>query len=228
MPFGSLNDIIIYNTFREEAQLVQNDVVSGSVFSRTMSLLKQEFPDATEEQLIHFLNLLVLIYSQDNKEKIQLVITAPPSFNLHTKLTENVVEDILQSAKKSILMTGYSISEYIDKYLDLIIKKSQSGVFVKIFINNITEQEIIGKLLRYNGRFLQIYNYTNAGDRMSALHAKVLSIDGIQSLISSANLSYHGMMGNIELGCHIESARIAKEIDEVFKQLIFQKVFRRV
>ena len=63
---------------------------------------------------------------------------------------------------------------------------------------------------------------------MSALHAKVLSIDGIQSLISSANLSYHGMMGNIELGCHIESARIAKEIDEVFKQLIFQKVFRRV
>lgn len=228
MPFGSLNDIIIYNTFREEAQLVQNDVVSGSVFSRTMSLLKQEFPDATEEQLIHFLNLLVLIYSQDNKEKIQLVITAPPSFNLHTKLTENVVEDILQSAKKSILMTGYSISEYIDKYLDLIIKKSQSGVFVKIFINNITEQEIIGKLLRYNGRFLQIYNYTNAGDRMSALHAKVLSIDGIQSLISSANLSYHGMMGNIELGCHIESARIAKEIDEAFKQLLFQKVFRRV
>ncbi len=63
---------------------------------------------------------------------------------------------------------------------------------------------------------------------MSALHAKVLSIDGIQSLISSANLSYHGMMGNIELGCHIESARIAKEIDEAFKQLLFQKVFRRV
>ena len=52
---GSLNDIIIYNTFREEAQLVQNDVVSGSVFSRTMSLLKQEFPDATEEKSISIL-----------------------------------------------------------------------------------------------------------------------------------------------------------------------------
>ena len=55
-----------------------------------------------------------------------------------------------------------------------------------------------------------------------------VSVDGTQSLISSANLSYHGMMGNIELGCHIESTRIAKEIDEAFKQLLFQKVFRRV
>lgn len=228
MPFGSLNDIIIYNTFCEEAQSVQNNVVSGSIFSRTMSLLKQEFHDVTDEQLLHFLNILVLVYNHNNNEKIQLVITAPLSFNLRTKLTENVVEDILQSAKKSILMTGYSISEYINKYLDLIIKKSQSGVFVKIFINNIAEQGIIDKLLRYNGKFLQIYNYTSADDRISALHAKVLSVDGTQSLISSANLSYHGMMGNIELGCHIESARIAKEIDEAFKQLLFQKVFRRV
>lgn len=228
MPFGSLNDIIIYNTFSEEVQSVQNDVVEGSVFPRTMSLLKQEFPNVEEKQLFRFLNLLVLAYNQGNNEKIQLVITAPPSFNLRTKLTENVVEDMLQSAKKSILMTGYSISEYIHRYMDLIIQKSQSGVFVKIFINNIQEQGIVDKLLRYKGRFLQIYNYTNTDDKMSALHAKVLSVDGRQTLISSANLSYHGMMGNIELGCHIESARIAKEIDEAFRQLLFQKVFKQV
>lgn len=228
MPFGSINDIIIYNTFLEEVQSMQNDMISEGVFTRTLSLLKQEFPNVEEKQLLHFLNLLILTYNKGNNEKIQLVITAPPSFNLRTKLTENVVEDILQSAKKSILMTGYSISEYINKYLDFIIHKSQSGVFVKIFINNIAAQGAIDKLLRYNGKFLQIYNYTNRGDTMSALHAKVLSVDGAQSLISSANLSYHGMLGNIELGCFIESARIAKDIDEVFKQLIFQKVFIQV
>ena len=228
MSFGSLNDIIIYDTFREEIASVQNDVIEGRIFPRTILLLKQEFPNVDEKHLFHFLNLLVLAYNQGNKEKVELVITAPPSFNLHTKLTENVVEDIILSAKKSIFMTGYSISEYINKYLDLIIQKSQSGVFVKIFINNISEQGIIDKLLRYNGRFLKIYNYTNKNDKMSALHAKVLSVDGRQSLISSANLSYHGMLGNIELGCHIESSRIAKEIDDVFKQLIFQKVFKQV
>ena len=228
MPFGSLNDIIIYDTFREEIASVQNDVIEGRIFPRTISLLKQEFLNVDEKHLFHFLNLLVLAYNQGNKDKVELVITAPPSFNLHTRLTENVVEEIIISAKKSIVMTGYSISEYINKYLDLIIQKSQSGVFVKIFINNISEQGIIDKLLRYNGRFLKIYNYTNKNDKMSALHAKVLSVDGCQSLISSANLSYHGMMGNIELGCYIESSRIAKEIDDVFKQLIFQKVFKQV
>ena len=228
MSFGSLNDIIIYNAFREEVASLHENVMDGSVFPRTVALLKQEFPNVEERQLLHFLNLLVLAYNQGNNEKIHLVITAPPSFNLRTKLTENVVEDMLLSAKKSILMTGYSLSEYVNKYLELITKKSQSGVFIKVFINNINEQSLINKLLRYSGKFLQIYDYTNKDDKMSALHAKVLSVDSSQSLISSANLSYHGMSGNIELGCFIESARIANEIDAVFKQLLFQKIFTQV
>lgn len=63
---------------------------------------------------------------------------------------------------------------------------------------------------------------------MSALHAKVLSVDGKSLLVSSANLSYHGMSGNIELGCYIESKRLANEMDELFKQLLFQRVFYQV
>ena len=209
-------------------QSLHNDVIDGNAFPQTISLLKQEFPDLNENQIFHFLNILALAYNQTSNEKIQLVLTAPLSFNLHTKLTQNVVEDMLVSTNKSILMTGYSISEYINKYLDIIIQKSQSGVFVKLFINNINEQDKIDKLLQYNGKFLKIYNYTNKEDKMSALHAKVLSVDGSKTLISSANLSYHGMSGNIELGCQVESARIAKDIDEIFKQLIFQKVFKQV
>lgn len=34
---------------------------------------------------------------------------------------------------------------------------------------------------------------------MSALHAKVISIDQRETLITSANLSYHGQEANIEL-----------------------------
>ena len=63
---------------------------------------------------------------------------------------------------------------------------------------------------------------------MAALHAKVISVDQKQTLITSANLSYHGQQGNIELGTLIESKQIAKQIDDVFTKLIFSKVFSEV
>ena len=63
---------------------------------------------------------------------------------------------------------------------------------------------------------------------MSALHAKVISVDQEETLITSANLSYHGQEGNIELGTHIVSKDIAKQVENVFTQLLFAKVFEEV
>ena len=63
---------------------------------------------------------------------------------------------------------------------------------------------------------------------MSALHAKAISVDGEKTLITSANLSFHGQEGNLELGTLIESSEIAHQVDEVFTRLIFKKVFVEV
>lgn len=63
---------------------------------------------------------------------------------------------------------------------------------------------------------------------MAALHAKVISVDQEQTLITSANLSYHGQQGNIEIGTLIESKRIAKQVEDVFKKMVFSKVFNEV
>ena len=63
---------------------------------------------------------------------------------------------------------------------------------------------------------------------MAALHAKVISVDMSKTLITSANLSYHGQQGNIELGALIESEHTAKQLDEILTQLIFKRVFTEV
>ena len=197
-------------------------------FLRTIKLINQEFPTLDENDSLRVLNLLMQMYNQNNEEKIELVLTAPPSFNLRAKRTEDVVDELLQSARVSITMTGYSVSEYIKDFLNVIINKSQKGVFVKIFINKVDEQNAIEKLIAHKGRFLKIYNYSNETDKMAALHAKVISIDNERTLVSSANLSYHGMSANIEMGCVIQSKKIADKINEVFKNLIFGKVFTEI
>ena len=143
-----------------------------------------------------------------------------------TKIT---VENMIRNASASILITGYSLSEYFSELVDEIVLKSQRGVFVKFFVNDIERQTGLDKILRYKGRFLKVYNYPKqSDDKMAALHAKVISTDKREALITSANLSYHGQEGNLELGTYIESPVIAQQIDDVFTQLIFKKVFVEV
>lgn len=136
---------------------------------------------------------------------------------------------MIRRASSSILITGYSLSDYFNDLVDEIIQKSKRGVFVKFFVNDIEHQTGFDRVLRYKGRFLKVYNYPKQqDDKMAALHAKVISIDQKETLITSANLSYHGQEGNLELGTHVESQSIARQIDDVFTQLIFRKVFVEV
>ena len=143
-------------------------------------------------------------------DSAELVVTAPRTFSLKAKVTKEVVENMLQNATKKILLTGYSISSYFDEMINLLIEKSNTGVFVKIFLNRpeIKNQNSINKLMENRSIFLKVYEYVQKEkDPMSALHAKVLVTDDDMSFITSANLSYHGQKGNIEIGALISSKK---------------------
>ena len=100
--------------------------------------------------------------------------------------------------------------------------------YIKFFVNNIGAQKSFDKLCRYKGRFLHIYDFPGGRDSMAALHAKVISVDQEKTLITSANLSYHGQEGNIELGTLVKSTEIAKQVDDIFTHLIFNKVVKEI
>lgn len=89
-------------------------------------------------------------------------------------------------ARKSILITGYSLSDYFAELVDCVIQKSQEGVLVKFFVNDIESQKAFDRLCCYKGKFLRIYNYPKQEDKMSALHAKVISVDQTDTLITCA------------------------------------------
>lgn len=218
MPSRSVNPDILFNTIKEDQE-------NGN--SKASEMLKQAFPgvgDSCDDLASLFGQALM----QDDSDKVSLVVTAPPLFSINARTTMNVVSSMIEGAESSILITGYSLSSYFADLVDTIIQKSQSGIFVKFFVNDIDSQDSFEKLLRYKGRFLKIYNYKKQEDSMAALHAKVISVDQKKTLITSANLSYHGQQGNIELGMLAESKKIAKQLDDVFTKLIFAKVFTEI
>ena len=65
----------------------------------------------------------------------------------------------------------------------------------------------------------------NIKSKKVALHEKLIVSNVKESLVSSANLSYHGMQGNIEMGFLIESHDKAKQIEELMKEMVRMKVF---
>lgn len=215
MSTGSINLDILLNQIKEDA-LAESDEALTEIMRR--------YPSLSEDEAREIHKLLVSSYKRE-KTNAELIVTAPASFAVQTKTTKNAVKSMIENAQTSILITGYSSSEYFSELLDCIIRKSQSGVFVRFFVNDIDKQKCFDKLRTYKGKFLKIYDYCKPGDSMAALHAKVISVDGIDSLITSANLSYHGQEGNIELGVRIVSKEVASQIGNIFTALVFKKVF---
>ena len=219
MSGGNLNREILLNT-------IKGDMANGT--SNAVSMISRGFPELSMAQCKDFSQIIADAMETGDADKVSLVVTAPPLFSINARTTMNVMQSLIGNAERNILITGYSLSSYFLELVDTIIQKSQRGVFVKFFVNNLDKQPEFEKILRYKGRFLKVYNYRQEDDKMSALHAKVISVDQKQTLITSANLSYHGQKGNIELGTLIESKQIAKQIEDFFTKLIFSKVFEEV
>ena len=219
---------VIVQTLKDE---IEQDTLlnAADAFKKSINLIEKRFPNCTSREIMDILQMACKLYNFKSDERCELVITAPGSFKLKARKTKVVVYAILSSAEKSITLTGYSISEYFDEMIELIIKKSTQGVYVNLYVNDAQKhQDVIERLNTYSSKFIKIFSYNQqSDDKMSALHAKLIVVDRHTSLISSANLSYHGMQGNVEMGVLIESAEKAEEIESLLKTLREQKVFTK-
>lgn len=199
-------------------------------FTKVIVELKEHFPNCSDEEITDIINLCMQLYSVKKTERADLVLTAPDSFRVKALRTKETLQKLIEGTEKSLTITGYSISDYFADMLDVIIRKSQQGVYVRLYVNDMEKQKsALDRLMAYKSRFLQVYEYQKQeDDKMAALHAKLLVSDAKKSLVSSANLSYHGMQGNVEMGFLIESPEKAKQIEEVMKEMVRMKVFGQI
>ena len=223
MSTGNVNLDILLNAIKDTAP--DSSDRQSTANAPVVNLIKKRYPNLSPAEVEEIYLLVSSALMANQGDRSELVVTAPPSFSVKARSTVNTVSSMILRAQNSILITGYSLSGYFGDLVDCMIQKSKSGVLIKFFANGLEGQAEFEKLLKYRGRFLRIYNYQKPEDPMSSLHAKVICVDQSKTLITSANLSYHGQERNIEMGTYIESATIARQVDEVFTKLLFSKVF---
>lgn len=223
-----------------KAQIIANFIISdveklvenndaGSL-QHALDVLHENFPNLSDSEIVELFNIIIHVYNLKHTEKVDLVATLPTNYKTQALPTISVIEELVESAKTIIMITGYSISDYAEDLLLRIIDKSKSGVMVKVFVNefNPSETQIVNKLDLFKGRYLEIYKYNEKDDDMAALHAKTISVDDSKTLITSANLSFHGLEKNIELGCLIDSSDYAKKLHSLFSELIRTGKVRKI
>jgi phosphatidylserine/phosphatidylglycerophosphate/cardiolipin synthase-like enzyme len=209
------------------ADALQDLALSEAEIGDVISLVKHELPSVSDEDAIKVFQLALAIGSRNSNDGVEIVATTPVSFKSKTRKTRPVIEELINGAEKSIQITGYSISDHFEDLLKLINAKSKRGVVVELFVNNYEKvRSVLLDIEHTNRRFFKVYSYAGkADDKMAALHAKTILVDGKRMLISSANLSYHGLDGNIELGALITSRRKVAQVQEIFSELKRQRIF---
>jgi phosphatidylserine/phosphatidylglycerophosphate/cardiolipin synthase-like enzyme len=195
-----------------------------------ISLIKNNFPSMNDDEVSKLFQILAFLSRPQNSDTVEIVTTTPVSFQVKARKTRPVIEELLKGAEKTILLTGYSISDHFEETLKLINNKSKQGIVVELFVNKYDSiRSLLNNIEHTNRRFFKVYEYTGkTDDKMAALHAKTIIIDGIKMLISSANLSFHGLEGNIEIGTLVTSWKKAAQVLEIFADLKRSKIFRLI
>ncbi|OOP72850.1 phospholipase D-like domain-containing protein [Clostridium beijerinckii] len=227
---GSISEALLIETIVSDIEKINDTLDFNLNFKESLIEINKRFPNLSVEEANRLLQVAIGLYNYKNTEKVEIVITAPNSFKLNARKTSAIIKELIFSAEKSITLTGYSISDYAIELFDEIVNKSRQGIYVNFYLNDFeNKKEHLDKLLLYKSRYLNIYDYNkNTKDKMAALHAKVVVIDSYKTFISSSNLSYHGIEGNIEMGTVIESFKKAELVEEMLKELKRQKVFEKI
>ena len=160
---------------------------------------------------------------------VRLVWTGPISISTPTRSTMNTLLDLIDRAQQQIVIVGYTIANSAASTLKRLAAAQERGVEV-ILIENLMENyvSILQKHWPTNRPLPLLYTRpVDPSDTQSALHAKLAIVDQQYLLVTSANLSYHGLLANIEVGVEIHGA-VAAEAWEIFSRLIEVGVCRKV
>lgn len=125
---------------------------------------------------------------------------------------------MIRTARREILIVGYLFTKGAKQVLrELAAAGRARAVGVTLVGNRLTEHLSIlksvwvGQTCRPN----LLSREVDPTDTLAALHAKLLVCDRHDALITSANLSSHGLHHNIEIGIRVNSVEMSSLVDFV-------------
>lgn len=162
-----------------------------------------------------------------SREDIELCWTGPPSLDVMAKSTASVIQELLGRAKREILIVGYRLT---DKKVGAALADAIGHVNNMVLIIDNDKQRanlaIINDMFKGTAR-PRIYAHKTTERGFYKVHAKVIIIDECEMLLTSANMTHHGIRRNFEMGLRV-NGHTATEARSLIMQMVRNNYFEEV
>lgn len=169
------------------------------------------------------------------RPEIEIVWTGPHAEGPLVRPTATVIVEMLRSVREAgeVLIVGYSLTSEdgspMAAIIDLLGEVSRRRAVVTIILHRDEEARNRANLLAaWDPRAVKPRLFTwdpPTEFPYTKLHAKALVVDRLEALVTSANLTLHGLRANLELGLRVRGPQ-AQAIALRFDHLIASGVLR--
>lgn len=150
----------------------------------------------------------------------EFVATLPADMPGGARPTQSVVREMISMASREIILLGY---EFTDRELVRLLADARSrGVDTIVICDRArgSAQRILEAWPNDVARPKVFRDKKREGTApYASMHAKSLLVDENDLLVTSANFTFHGMQGNIEIGVRLSGAP-AIEARKIFSHLV--------
>lgn len=156
----------------------------------------------------------------------ELVATLPPETPGIARPTESVVRELVNGAGKEIILLGYQLKD--GRVVGLLADAVTRGVQVIVICDRGTTDHV-WEAWPPGVPFARVFHDRDRADGApyASMHAKCLLVDGRDLLITSANFTFHGLHGNVEIGVRL-SGPPAGEARKIFSHLVETRIVEEV
>jgi len=160
--------------------------------------------------------------------KAELVATLPPGIPGIARPTAQVIRDMLSPHASEVILLGYELSD--SGIMHLLEEASSRGANLIMICDR--ERGSVTRLLETWPTSIQRPRIFQDCARpeiapYASMHAKCLLVDGNDLLITSANFTFHGLHGNIEIGVRLAGSPVA-EARKIFSHLVESGIIEEV
>ncbi len=170
------------------------------------------------------------------RPEIEIVWTGPEAKGPLVRSTAVVIEEMLKGVRDGgeILIVGYSLTagqhSGMTKIIDLLGEASRKRAIVTFILHHDEEAQNRANLLKaWDPQAVKprLLTWDPPADfPYTKLHAKAVVIDRLEALVTSANLTAHGIHANLELGLRVRGPQ-AQAIALRFDHLIASGVLKK-
>ena len=153
--------------------------------------------------------------------EVSLVWTGPALAPVRARSTSGVLLELIEKARSEIIIVGYTLTDGAAAIFRALAAAQQRRVRVTIVGDQLEQNlHVLRSHWPSDQRLPELYTRPlSRVDEKSALHAKLAIADSQRMLVTSANLTYHGLARNIEIGLVVR-AKPVMDVVELLTALI--------